>query len=106
MTGILPAQYVARILDQRILESTAGAKKRLSGFTHPAECVKHAGIISIGATGHHPDGVAELQFWLIQSVSGDPLRFSGDIQPAGSTFNSKGNSLMGNRIGAVVTNQR
>lgn len=105
VTRILPLQHIARVFDDRILKSAAGAQERFAAFPRPANGVEDTRVIMIRTARHDPDSIALRQMRLAKLFSGDPFCFRSDVQPTGGTFNRKGNSLMGNRTGAVITDQ-
>jgi hypothetical protein len=106
MCGISPAHNVARVFDNRVLESSAGAKERNAVFPRVAYSDKRAFGVFIGAGGNHPDSIVISEIVSgFYFAGGQPVITQRQLQYGGGIINRQGNRFMGNYIRVVITNQ-
>ncbi|SAJ32309.1 Uncharacterised protein [Enterobacter cloacae] len=107
MACIVPAQYITRILNQRMLEPAAGAEKGDAILTRVTRRNKRRLGVFIRACRYQPDGIVPDEvFGAGQLRRGEPVIISGEIQNRSGVVNRQRDRLVRNNIGIVITNQR
>jgi hypothetical protein len=91
MCRIGPAQHITGILNQRMLESAAGAQERYAVFTRVARGDKGGLGVFIGAGRNQPDGIVAHQIFRAgQLRGGKPVVIGGEVKDAAASSMASG----------------